>query len=426
MSGVQPRPLWLLAELTYACPLQCPYCSNPVDFALTRGELRTAQWVDTLREARALGAAQLGFSGGEPLVRRDLEELVCEARALGYYTNLITSSIGMDAGRVRRLKEAGLDHIQVSFQASDAALGDYLAGTDAFAHKVEMARAVKAEGYPMVLNVVIHRHNIERTDAILDLALELEADYVELANTQYYGWAFHNRRQLLPTREQVRRSEAVARRYREQHGGRMKILYVIPDYYAERPKPCMNGWGQVFLSVAPDGTATPCQGARMLPGLEFPKVTEHSLAWIWNESPAFKPLSGHGLDAGAVPELSRARQGFRRLSLSGLPRHRRRIASGSGMRPLAGPRGNRSHGGRGEQRSPGAGRRGPGAPVPQPPQFPGTALVALASTRSGRPARRDPSVPRPGPLTGRAAGYLSGRVSRAPPVAPGTWSHTPR
>ena len=292
MSGVRPRPLWLLAELTYACPLQCPYCSNPVDFALTRGELRTAQWVDTLREARALGAAQLGFSGGEPLVRCDLEDLVAEARALGYYTNLITSSIGMDAGRVRRLKEAGLDHIQVSFQASDAALGDYLAGTDAFAHKVEMARAVKAEGYPMVLNVVIHRHNIDRTDAILDLALELEADYVELANTQYYGWAFHNRRQLLPTREQVRRSEAVARRYREEHGDRMKILYVIPDYYADRPKPCMNGWGQVFLSVAPDGTATPCQGARMLPGLEFPKVTEHSLDWIWNESPAFNRYRG--------------------------------------------------------------------------------------------------------------------------------------
>ena len=292
MSGVQPRPLWLLAELTYACPLQCPYCSNPVDFALTRGELSTAQWVDTLREARSLGAAQLGFSGGEPLVRRDLEDLVAEARTLGYYTNLITSSIGMDAGRVRRLKEAGLDHIQVSFQASDAALGDYLAGTKAFAHKVAMARAVKAEGYPMVMNVVIHRHNIDRTDAILDLALELEADYVELANTQYYGWAFHNRLQLLPTREQVRRSEAVAKRYREQHGDRMKILYVIPDYYAERPKPCMNGWGKVFLSVAPDGTAIPCQGARMLPGLEFPKVTEHSLAWIWNESPAFNRYRG--------------------------------------------------------------------------------------------------------------------------------------
>jgi pyrroloquinoline quinone biosynthesis protein E len=287
-------PLWLLAELTYACPLQCPYCSNPLEFARTKGELTTQQWIDTLREARQLGAAQLGFSGGEPLVRRDLEDLVAEARGLGYYTNLITSAIGMDAARVRRLREAGLDHIQISFQASDAALNNHFAGTDAFAHKVAMARAVKEQGYPMVLNVVLHRHNIDRTEAILDMALDLGADYVELANTQYYGWAFHNRHQLLPTREQLERSEAVANRYKEAHGDRMRILYVIPDYYADRPKPCMNGWGQVFLSVAPDGTALPCQGARMLPGLEFPKVTEHPLAWIWNESPAFNRFRGEG------------------------------------------------------------------------------------------------------------------------------------
>jgi len=292
LSEFPPRPLWLLAELTYACPLQCPYCSNPLDFARIKGELTTQQWLDALREARQLGAAQLGFSGGEPLVRRDLEELVAEARGLGYYTNLITSAIGMDEARVRRLREAGLDHIQISFQASEAALNDHFAGTDAFAHKVAMARSVKEHGYPMVLNVVLHRHNIDRTDAILDMALDLGADYVELANTQYYGWAFHNRNRLLPSREQLERSEAVANRYREAHGERMRILYVIPDYYADRPKPCMNGWGRVFLSVAPDGTALPCQGARMLPGLEFPKVTEHSVAWIWNESPAFNRFRG--------------------------------------------------------------------------------------------------------------------------------------
>ena len=292
LSEFPPKPLWLLAELTYACPLQCPYCSNPLDFARIRGELTTEQWLDTLREARQLGAAQLGFSGGEPLVRRDLEELVAEARGLGYYTNLITSAIGMDETRVRRLREAGLDHIQISFQASEAALNDHFAGTDAFAHKVAMARAVKEHGYPMVLNVGLHRHNIDRTGARLDMALDLGADYVELANTQYYGWAFHNRNRLLPSREQLERSEAVANRYKEAHGERMRILYVIPDYYADRPKPCMNGWGRVFLSVAPDGTALPCQGARMLPGLEFPKVTEHSVAWIWNESPAFNRFRG--------------------------------------------------------------------------------------------------------------------------------------
>ena len=287
-------PLWLLAELTYACPLQCPYCSNPLDFACTRGELTAEQWIDTLREGRKLGAVQLGFSGGEPLVRRDLEDLVSEARRLGYYTNLITSAIGMDEDRVRRLREAGLDHIQISFQASDAALNNHLAGTNAFARKVEMARAVKEQGYPMVLNVVLHRHNIDRTDAILDMALDLGADYVELANTQYYGWAYHNRHQLLPTREQLERSEAIANRYKVQHGDRMRILYVIPDYYADRPKPCMNGWGRVFLSVAPDGTALPCQGASRLSGIEFPKVTEHPLAWIWHESPAFNRFRGEG------------------------------------------------------------------------------------------------------------------------------------
>ena len=292
MSDLPPRPLWLLAELTYACPLQCPYCSNPLDFARTKGELTTEQWIDALRQARQLGAAQLGFSGGEPLVRRDLEDLVAEARTLGYYTNLITSAIGMDAGRVRRLRQAGLDHIQISFQASEADLNNHLAGTDAFAHKVAMARAVKEQGYPMVLNVVLHRHNIDRTDAILDMALNLGADYVELANTQFYGWAFHNRHRLLPTREQLERSEAVANRYKEAHGDRMRILYVIPDYYADRPKPCMNGWGRVFLGIAPDGAALPCQGARRLPGLEFPKVTEHRLAWIWNESPAFNRFRG--------------------------------------------------------------------------------------------------------------------------------------
>ena len=292
MDVSKPIPLWLLAELTYACPLQCPYCSNPLDFHRYRKELTTEQWVDTLRQARALGSTQLGFSGGEPLLRRDLEELIGEGRRLGYYTNLITSTVGMDAARVRRFKAAGLDHIQVSFQASDAELNDYLAGTDSFRHKVEMARAVKAEGYPMVLNVVIHRHNIDRTAEILDLAVSLGADYVELANTQYYGWGFHNRRQLIPSPAQLERSEAVAKRYKEEHGQHMRILYVIPDYYAERPKPCMNGWGKVFLTIAPDGTASPCQAARMLPGLDFPKVTDHGVDWIWNESPAFNRYRG--------------------------------------------------------------------------------------------------------------------------------------
>lgn len=287
------QPLWLLAELTYACPLQCPYCSNPVNFAELKGELTTEEWVKVLGEARALGASQLGFSGGEPLVRRDLETLITQARAMGYYTNLITSTVGMDEPRIAAFKEAGLDHIQVSFQASDEELNDFIAGTSSFAHKREMAKLVKAYEYPMVLNVVIHRHNIDRMDRILDMAVELDADYVELANTQYYGWAWHNREHLLPDREQLARAEAVAKRYQSELSEKMRILYVVPDYYEERPKACMNGWGNIFLTVAPDGTALPCQAARQLPGIDFPNVRERSIDWIWNESAAFNRFRGY-------------------------------------------------------------------------------------------------------------------------------------
>ena len=287
-----PKPLWLLAELTYACPLQCPYCSNPVDFARVKAELTTEEWQRVLTEARAMGATQLGFSGGEPLVRRDLETLIAHARALGYYTNLITSGLGMDEARVQAFREAGLDHIQLSFQSSEKAQNDFIAGCDAFEHKLAMARAVKQSGYPMVLCFVIHRDNIDRIEDMLRLAVDLQADYVELATTQYYGWALHNRDRLLPTRTQLEGAEAIAHEYQARYQGRMKIYYVVPDYYETRPKACMNGWGAVFLTIAPDGTALPCHAARELPGIQFPSVREHDIAWIWNESPAFNRFRG--------------------------------------------------------------------------------------------------------------------------------------
>ncbi len=287
-----PQPLWLLAELTYACPLQCPYCSNPVDMAKVKSELTTEDWKKVLREARAMGATQLGFSGGEPLVRTDLEELIAEARQLGFYTNLITSGVGMDEKRIKAFKEAGLDHIQVSFQASSEELNNFIAGTNAFEHKKEMARLVKKYGYPMVLCFVLHRKNEDQIRDILDLSIALDADYVELATTQYYGWAFHNREQLLPTRAQLKHAEAVAKEYQDKMKGKMKIYYVIPDYFEDRPKRCMDGWGKVFLTIAPDGTALPCHAARQLPGLEFPNVRDHSIEWIWNESPDFNKFRG--------------------------------------------------------------------------------------------------------------------------------------
>jgi pyrroloquinoline quinone biosynthesis protein E len=291
-SPAPGKPLWLLAELTYRCPLQCPYCSNPLDFARYKDELDTADWIRVLREARKMGAAQLGFSGGEPLLRPDLEELIAEARQLGYYTNLITSGVGMDEARIKAFKAAGLDHIQVSFQASDEALNNYLGGTDSFRHKYEMARLVKKYEYPMVLNIVIHRQNIDQMDDILRMTVDLEADYVELASTQYYGWSKLNEAALLPTREQLQRAEATAHDYQARMKGKMKIIYVVPDYYENRPKACMNGWGAIFLTIAPDGSALPCHAARQLPGLTFPNVREHSVEWIWDDSPAFRRYRG--------------------------------------------------------------------------------------------------------------------------------------
>jgi len=286
------RPLWLLAELTFKCPLQCAYCSNPLDFAKYKDELSTEEWLDVFREGRKLGAVQLGFSGGEPLVRKDLEILVKEARNMGYYTNLITSTVGMDIDRVKGLKEAGLDHIQISFQASDAELNDLLAGTKAFQHKLDMAKAVKAQGFGMVLNFVIHKGNIDYIENMLALSVELGADYVELASSQYYGFALLNRDQLLPSAKQLEKAEAIAHRYQDEQKGKMKIYYIIPDYYEKRPKPCMNGWGKIFLTIAPDGTALPCHSARVLPDIEFPNVRDHDLKHIWHESEAFNHFRG--------------------------------------------------------------------------------------------------------------------------------------
>lgn len=296
VSAKQPGPpLWLLAELTYRCPLQCPYCSNPLDFAKQGKELTTGQWIEVFRQARQVGAAQLGFSGGEPLVRQDLAELIKAARDLGYYTNLITSGIGLTEKRIAEFSEAGLDHIQISFQAADEEVNNMLAGSKkAFAHKLAMARAVKAHGYPMVLNFVTHRHNIDRIERIIDLCLELEADFVELATCQFYGWAELNRVGLLPTKAQLQNAERITNQYRarlEAQNHPCKLIFVTPDYYEERPKACMNGWANLFLDITPDGTALPCHSARQLP-VQFPNVLEHSISHIWNESFGFNRFRG--------------------------------------------------------------------------------------------------------------------------------------
>ena len=292
-AGIGP-PLWLLAELTYRCPLHCVFCYNPVDFARDETELSTGDWLRVLGEARALGAVQCGFSGGEPLQRDDLEILVAEARRLGYYTNLLTSGIGLNEERIARLKQAGLDHIQLSFQDSTREVNDFLSSTRTFDLKRKAAALIKSHGYPMVMNCVIHRMNIDHIDRIIELAVELDAEYLELANTQFYSWAHINRDHLLPTREQLQRAEAATNRWREQLGTRMKIFFVVPDYYETRPKKCMNGWGNVFLTIIPDGTALPCHTARMLPGLAFPNVRDMSVRDIWYASEGFNRYRGTG------------------------------------------------------------------------------------------------------------------------------------
>ena len=287
-------PLWLLAELTYRCPLHCVFCYNPVDFAQHADELGTDDWLRVLRQGRELGAVQCGLSGGEPLLRDDLEIIVAEARRLGYYTNLLTSGVGLTHERAAALKAAGLDHVQLSFQDSTREVNDFLSHTKTFELKQRVAREIKAQGWPMVMNVVIHRLNIDHIDRIIGMAVELGAEYLELANTQYYSWAFLNRDQLLPTHEQVRRAEAVTERWRSELDGRMRLFFVAPDYHDGVAKRCANGWGSTLMMVAPDGTALPCHTARMLPGLAFPNVREHGIGEIWYDSEGFNRFRGTG------------------------------------------------------------------------------------------------------------------------------------
>jgi pyrroloquinoline quinone biosynthesis protein E len=288
---VNYRPYLLLAELTHRCPLHCPYCSNPFNYPSGR-ELTTEEWRRVLREAAEMGVLHVGFSGGEPLQREDLAQLIAAARTTGLYTNLITSALGLSEGRVVELKEAGLDSVQISFQSDQESLADEIAGIAAHRKKLEAAGLVRRLGFPLTINVVLHRKNIGRLDQIIALAEELGAERLELANTQYYGWAFKNRSVLLPTQDQIGEATAVAARAKDRLAGKMEILFVTPDYYSERPKPCMNGWGRRFLTVNPVGDVLPCPTASEIKSLSFDNIRNSSLAWIWAESRAFNMFRG--------------------------------------------------------------------------------------------------------------------------------------
>ncbi len=290
--GIEP-PLALLAELTHRCPLRCPYCSNPLALERAGAELDTVTWQRVLSEAAALGVLQVHFSGGEPLARRDLAVLVGHAAKVGLYGNLITSGIGLDAARMTRLAEAGLEHVQLSLQDVDPAQGDRVAGLPgAQAQKHRTARIVREAGLPLTVNAVVHRQNLDRLGDMIELALALGADRLEVAHVQYYGWALRNRAALLPSREQLERATALVEGARARLKGVLAIDYVVPDYYAQRPKACMGGWGRRFLNVTPSGKVLPCHAAETLPGLRFPNVAEATLAAIWQRDPAFERFRG--------------------------------------------------------------------------------------------------------------------------------------
>ena len=287
-----PRPYALLAEITYRCPLHCPYCSNPMQ-GRNNDELNTDEWKRVIHEAAALGVLQIGFSGGEPLARRDLPDLVRAAREADLYTNLITSGIGLDDERVHLLRDAGLDSVQLSFQSDKPDLSDEIAGARAHQRKLDVAAKIRAAGIPLSLNFVIHRRNIDRLPQMIDLAETLGAERVELANVQFYGWAFLNRAVLLPMREQVTRAREVATAAKARLAGKIDIFYVLPDYYETRPKPCLNGWGQRYLTINPIGDVLPCPTASSaIPDLRFENVRARALDWIWRESESFNRFRG--------------------------------------------------------------------------------------------------------------------------------------
>ncbi len=289
---MSPGPLSLIAEITHRCPLHCVYCSNPLEMQARQTELSTGIWAQVFASASELGVLQLHLTGGEPLARPDLTELVAAGRKAGLYVNLITSGIGLGPERLAALVGAGLDHVQLSFQDAQEDAANWIAGTRAHAHKLDLARLIKRHRVAFTMNLVVHRQNLDRLEPMIALAEELQADRLEIAHVQYYGWALRNRDGLLPTRDQWERSLAVITAARERLKGRMRVDFVAPDYYAKYPKACMGGWGRSVILIDPAGCALPCHAAGSIPGLEFDNVRARTLRWIWEESAAFQKFRG--------------------------------------------------------------------------------------------------------------------------------------
>lgn len=291
MNGM-PQPYGLLAEVTHQCPLHCVYCSNPLTLLDRQDELGTEEWLRVIGEAAALGVVQVHFSGGEPLVRGDLETLIAECRRRSMYTNLITSGLGLTESRAESLVSAGLNSAQLSIQGDAAESTNLVAASKRFDKKEEAARIIRDAGLPLNMNVVLHRMNLSRLDAIIDVCVAWGAERLELANTQYYGWALRNRDLLMPSKAQLDEAVGVYERRKAELGEQLELLWILPDYYEPYPKPCMGGWAQTALTVAPDGVVYPCPVAAEITTMTFSSVRDHDLEWIWSKSEAFEAFRG--------------------------------------------------------------------------------------------------------------------------------------
>jgi len=292
MTSTIPNPLALIAELTHRCPLHCVYCSNPLELQSRTKELTTEVWSRVFKEAAEAGVLQADFTGGEPLARPDIVELVRAARSPGLYVNLITSGLPLDEVKLAALVEAGLDHIQLSFQGAREETANEISGTKSHAQKLRVLDWLRRHRVALTLNFVIHRRNIDQLEEMLALAESSCATRIEFANVQYYGWAFANRENLLPTRVQLDQSLTLIKREQERLQGRIRVEYVVPDYYAKYPKPCMGGWGRKLMLITPSGDALPCHAAQVIPGLSYENVKDRSLREIWEQSAAFQKFRG--------------------------------------------------------------------------------------------------------------------------------------
>lgn len=293
MTEAPAPPLAMLAELTHRCPLRCPYCSNPRALTARSGEMTTAQWRAALDEAALVGVLQVHFSGGEPTARDDLEEIVAHAEGLGLYSNLITAGVLLDRARLEGLAECGLQHVQLSVQGADPSNADRIGGfRGGHTKKLEVGRLVTEIGLPLTINAVMHRQNLDELEDVIAIAVALGAQRLEVAHVQYYGWALHNRQALLPTREQLDAATRTVEAARERLAGVLVIDYVVPDYYARRPKACMGGWGRRFLNISPAGYVLPCHAAETITGLSFERLGSRPLADIWRDGPAFEKFRG--------------------------------------------------------------------------------------------------------------------------------------